>query len=135
MRHHFRNHRLHLVDLDRIDRITFALEAIFLACLLEALGHALDAVVQNVGETEEYRSLNVSQRQFVHNLAQIHLYAVFFWSHHNVTLLVDVEIIDTPSVDIVQLSAILNMPFLHLLSYRFIIITLVNFQQPLAGIV
>ena len=113
--HHFGDDRLHLIDLDGIDGETFSLVAVFFGCFLEALRHALDAVVENVGETQQHRSLDISQRQFVHHIAQVHLHTILLGGNHYMALLVDVKITDTPSMNIVELRRVLNMPFLHLI--------------------
>ena len=52
--------RLHLVYLDRIDDKVFPLVTIFLLCLLKTAGCLLDAVVEDVWETEQYGSVDVA---------------------------------------------------------------------------
>ena len=54
------NDRLHLVHLDRIDDKVFPLVTIFLLGLLKTAGCLLDAVVEDVWETEQYGSVDVA---------------------------------------------------------------------------
>ena len=41
---------------------------VLVGCLSEAAGHLLDAVVQNIGQTHQYRSRYIAQLQLVHQL-------------------------------------------------------------------
>ena len=52
--------RLHLVYLDRIDDKVFPLVTIFLLGLLKTACCLLDAVVEDVWETEQYGSVDVA---------------------------------------------------------------------------
>ncbi len=54
------NDRLHLVHLNRIDDKVFSLVSILFLCLLKTAGCLLDAVVEDVWETEQYGSVDVA---------------------------------------------------------------------------
>ena len=54
------NDRLHLVHLNRIDDKVFSLVSILFLCLLKTAGCLLDAVVEDVWETEQYGSIDVA---------------------------------------------------------------------------
>ena len=60
MRDDFLNHRLHLVYLDRIDDKVLSLVSILFLGLLKTAGCLLDAVVEDVWETEQYGSVDVA---------------------------------------------------------------------------
>ena len=54
------NDRLHLVHLNRIDDKVLSLVSILFLCLLKTAGCLLDAVVEDVWETEQYGSVDVA---------------------------------------------------------------------------
>jgi len=106
---------LHLVDLDGIDDIAFSLEVIFLLRLLIALSHLLDAIVEDVGETQQHRWGHIAQGKLIHHIAQIDLRIILTRCDIDITLIVDTEVRSTPSIDIVQLFGVFYGPFFHLI--------------------
>jgi hypothetical protein len=107
------HHRAQLVHLDRIDDVVLRLVVIFLRRLLEARGHLLDARVQDVGKAHQHGCRYVAQEQVVHDLLQVHLYAVLSRRSHDVAFLVDMIIVDAPAADAIELAGVLNAPFSH----------------------
>ena len=101
------NNRLHLVHLDGIDHVVLTLVIIFLGCFLETAPGLLDTVVQDIGETQQYRGCHIAQRQFIHHLAQVNLRLVLAGRHIDITLVVDTKVTRAPSVDVVQLAGII----------------------------
>ena len=59
VRDDFLHNRLHLVYLDRIDDKVFSLVSILFLGFLKTAGCLLNAVVEDVWETEQYRSVDV----------------------------------------------------------------------------
>ena len=114
---HFLDYGSHLVDLDGIDDKVLALVAVFLGCLLEAAGHLLDAVVQNIGKTYQHGSSHVAQLQFVYQFLQIDGYTVLARRYHHMSLFVDTKVRSAPTGDVVQLFRIFNTPFSHRLVF------------------
>ena len=107
------NDRLYLVHLDRIDHVVLAFVLILLGSLLETAPGLLDTIVQNVGKTQQYRSLHVTKCQLIHHLTDIYLCGVLARRHIDITLFVDTEVAGTPAVDVVELTRVFNRPFLH----------------------
>ena len=110
---HFFHDGAYLVDLDGIDDEVFSFEAIFLGRFLEAVACLFDAVVQDVGEPHQHGSRHVAHGQFVHQFPQIDPYAVFPRADEHVSFFVDAEIIDSPSVDVIEFLGVFNAPFSH----------------------
>ena len=113
MRHQLLHHGLHLVDLDGVDDEVLALVVILFGRLLEAAGQLLDAVVQDVGETQQSGSRDVARTQLVHHVHQVDRHATLLGSDGNVTQFVDAEVFLTPALDVVEFGAVLNAPFVH----------------------
>ena len=113
-------HRLHLVHLDGIYHIVLALVVVLLRGFLEAAPRLLDAVVEDVGESQQDRRLYIAQRQFVHHFPEVDLHLVLAGGHKHVSFIIDSEIGSTPAIDVVQFLGILNRPFLHCSCYRFL---------------
>ena len=107
------NHWLHLVHLDGEHHIVLGLVLILLGSLLETAPRLFNTVVQNIGETEQYRRLHVAQGELVHHFTQVNLRAVLTGCHEDVALVVDTEIAGTPAVDVVELLRVIDGPFLH----------------------
>ena len=108
--------RLHLVDLDRIDDKALSFEVVLFLCLLIALSHLLNAVVENIGEAEQHRRGDIAQGELVHDIAQIDLRVVLARRDIDITLIVYSEIRSTPTINIVQLLGVVDGPFFHLIS-------------------
>ena len=87
--HDFVDHLTHLVHLYRIDDKVLRAIFIFLCGLLEASRNLLDAIVEDIGETQQHRSGNVTNLQLVHQFFQIDGCTTFTRSHLNVTIVVD----------------------------------------------
>ena len=112
--HHLFKDRALLVHLDGENAVVTALEAVFLAGLVEALVNLLDAAVQDIREAEQHRSGDVAERKFLHQVVQVDVRAAFLeWVNCRVALLVDVEEVHAPTLDIVQVTGIVNAPFFH----------------------
>ena len=109
----------YLVDLNGINDKILSFVVIFLGCLLEAVAGFLDTVVQDVGETNQYRGRHVPDGQFVHQFPQIDFHAILSRGYVNVSFFVDSKIVDSPSVDVVQFFGVFNTPFSHYVLYRF----------------
>ena len=107
------HHRAHLVDLDGEDDEMLTLVVIFLLCFSKAFVGLLNAIVQDVGETQQNRSGHMAGSQLVHHFFQVHLYAVLLGSDIYVSFFIDAKIVHSPSLDIVQLLGVFNSPFLH----------------------
>ena len=60
VRNNLLNDWLHLVHFNRIDDKVFSLVSILFLCLLKTAGCLLDAVVEDVWETEQYGSVDVA---------------------------------------------------------------------------
>ena len=103
----------HLVHLHGEDDKVFTLVVIFLACLAETFVGLLDAVVQYVGEAEQHGSRHMAGSQVVHQLLEVHLHAVLFRRDIDMSLLVDAKVIDSPTLDVVELLRILYAPLFH----------------------
>ena len=108
---------LHLVHLDGIDHIVLTLVVVLLGGFLEAAPCFLNAVVENVGESQQDRRLHIAQRQFVHHFPEVDLHLVLAGGYKHVSFFIDSEIGSTPAIDVVQFPGILNRPFLHFLYY------------------
>ena len=109
----FLYHGLHLVHLDGIDDKVLCLVVVFLGCFLKATGGFLNAVVEDVGETQQHRWGDVAQRQFVHDVAQVNLGVVFTGGDIHVAFVVDTKVRGAPAIDVVELLRIFDGPFLH----------------------
>ena len=112
----FLYHGAHLVHLDGIDNEVLTFVVIFLFSLFKTSRSLLDAIVQDVGKTQEYGSCDVAIREIIHDIAQIYLYVIFARTHKSVTFLVDTEIVHAPSFDIIEFFGVFNTPFSHRLS-------------------
>ena len=55
MTHNLLHHLAHLVHLDGIDHKILALVVILLGSLLKAARNLLNAIIENIGETQQYR--------------------------------------------------------------------------------
>ena len=110
----FLHHRTDLVHLDRIDDEVLGIVTIFLGSLSKAGGSLLDAVVDDVGETHQHRSRHIAQGEVVHHLLQIHFHTILPWCHSHISLIIDTEIVHTPTIDAVQLVGVFNAPFSHI---------------------
>ena len=102
MGNHLVNDGLHLIDLDGIDDVALALVVVLLARLVVAFGHLLDAVVEDVGETEQYGGGDVAQGEFVHQFAQVDVYVVLGGRDIDIALLIDTKIGGAPAFDVVE---------------------------------
>ena len=100
----------HLVHLDGIDDEIGALVLILLGRLLEAAGNLVDAVVQNVGEAQQYGCRHLAGVQLVHDICQVHRHAVALGGDSDMTVLVDREVLEAPASDVVEFGAILDAP-------------------------
>jgi hypothetical protein len=69
--HDLFQHRALLVDLDGVHVEVLGLEAVFLGGLLEAVEDLLDAVVEDVGESQQHRRREVAQFQVLHDLDEV----------------------------------------------------------------
>jgi hypothetical protein len=107
--------RLHLVDFDGINDIALPLEIVLFLCLLVALSHLLNAIVENIGEAEQHRRGDIAQGKLVHDITQIDLRVVLARRDIDITLLVYSEIRSTPTINIVQLLGVVDGPFFHLI--------------------
>ncbi len=107
------HHRTHLIDLDRIDDEILGAVTIFFGRLPEALRDLFDTVVEYVGKTEQYGRRDIAHLKLIHHLLEVDRCITFARSHSHVTFFVDGEIFQTPSIDIVQLRAVVNTPFSH----------------------
>ena len=115
---------LHLIDFYRVDNIVLTLEVILHTRLVVALGNLLDAIVQDVGETQQHWWSDVAQGQLIHDVAEVYLYVILAWCDIHMTFAVDAEIGCSPSFYIIQLLRVLYGPFLHLnYSYESFFIT------------
>ena len=101
----------HLVHLDGIDDEVGPLVLIFLGGLLEATRNLVDAVVQNVGETQQHGRCHLAGVQLVHDIGQIHCDTTALGRHSDMTILVDGEVLEAPASDVVEFGAILDAPF------------------------
>ena len=95
-------HGTHLVYLDGIDDEMLTFIVIFLLSLFKTSRSFLNAIVQNVGKTQEYGSCDVTLCEITHDVAQINLYIIFARTHKGVTFFVNAEIVHTPSFDVVE---------------------------------
>ena len=89
---------------------------IFLLSLFKTSGGLLDAIVQDIGKTQEHRSCDVALREIIHDVAEINLHIIFARTHKSVTFLVDTEIVHAPTFDVIQFFGVFNTPFSHRLS-------------------
>ena len=107
------DHGLHLVHLDRIDHIALAFEVILFLGFLIARRHLLDTVIENVGEAQEHRRRDITQRKVVHQFAQVDLDIVLHGRHVDMSLLIDAKVRGTPSLDVVELLRVFYSPLFH----------------------
>ncbi len=110
----FFEHGALLVHLDREDAVVASVKAVFLTGLVEALVDLLDAAVQDIREAKQHRSGNVAERKFLNEFVQVDVRAAFLERVNcRVALFVDVEEVHAPTLDIVQVTGIVNAPFFH----------------------
>ena len=110
---HLLHHGSHLVHLDGVDNEVLSLVAILGSSLFEAARHFFDAVVEDVGESDQHGSRHVAQLQFVHQFPQVHGHAIFLGGDHYMALLIDTKVRSAPSRDVVELFGVFNTPFSH----------------------
>ena len=102
----------HLVHLDGIDDEVAALVLVFLGSLLETTGNLIDAVIQNVGETQQHGRGHLAGMEFVHHVCQVHGHTTALGRDGNVAILVDGEVLEAPASDVVEFGAILDAPLI-----------------------
>ena len=95
------DHGVHLVYLDRIHDVALRLVLILLGGTLETLRDLGYAVVQYVGEAQQYRQRHVVQLQVVHQRAEVNLGTSLLGAYHNIALAVDREVVLTPAIYVV----------------------------------
>ena len=95
-------HRLHLVHLDGVDNEVLTLISIFVGRLLKATGSLFDTVVEDIGETQQYRRFHIAQCELIHYLTQINLRIILTRGDEYVSLVINIKIRDTPSTDVVE---------------------------------
>ena len=113
------DNRLHLVHLDGIYHVVLALVVVLLGGFLETAPRLLDTVVKNIGETQQDRRCDIAQRQLVHHLTQVNLHIVLAGCDKDISLVVDAKIAGAPTVDVVQLTGIVDGPLFHRLNCSF----------------
>ncbi len=79
----------HLIDFDGVDDEVLRGVAVFFGGGFEAVGYFLDAVVEDVRETQQHGCGNVAHLQLFHQLLQVDGRASGFRCHGNVAFLVD----------------------------------------------
>ena len=110
----FFEHGALLVHLDRENAVVAPVETVFLAGFVKAFVNLLDAAVQDIREAQQHRSRNVAERKFLHEFVQVDVRtAILERVNRCVSLLVDVEEVHAPTLDIVQVTGIVNAPFFH----------------------
>ena len=109
----FLDNGAHLIDLDGIDDEVLAAVVVFLLGTLEAIGSFLDAIVEDVGKTEQNGSGNVAFGQFVDQLAEVDANIVLARTDIGVTAFVDTEIVHAPTFNIIKFFGVFNTPFSH----------------------
>ena len=107
----FFHHLPHLVHLDGIDDEIGPLVLIFLGRLLKAAGNLVDAVIQDVGETQQHGGRHLAGVQLVFYFGQVHRDTTALGCDRSVTVLVDGEVLEAPASDVVEFGAILDAPF------------------------
>ena len=103
----------HLIDLDGIDDEVLAAVVVFLLGTFKTIGGFLNAIVEDVGETEQNGGGDVALGEFVDQLAEVDADVVLARTDVGVTAFVDTEIVHTPAFDIVQFFGVFNTPFSH----------------------
>ena len=109
----FLNNGAHLIDLDGIDDEVLAAVVVFLLGTLKAIGGFLNAIVEDVGKTEQNGSGDVAFGQFVDQLAEVDANIVLARTDVGVTAFVDTEIVHAPTFDIIKFFRVFNTPFSH----------------------
>src|SRR5690606_14404478 len=100
-----------LVDLDGVHGRVAALEAELFDGGLEALGQGLDARAQDVREAEEHRHADALLLEVHGELEEVQAPArIPGRVDRYVSLLVDVEVPDSPPVNVVQLAGVVDRP-------------------------
>ena len=107
----------HLVHLDGEDDEVLGLVVVLLGSLAEALVGLLDAVVEDVGEAQQYGSRDVARGQLVHDLLEVYLHAVLLGGDIDVAFLVDAKVVDSPALDVIELFRVFDSPFFHVRLY------------------
>ena len=102
VRDDFLHHRLHLVYLNRIYYEVLGLVIIFFRGFHKAACSLLDTVVENVGKAQQYRRSNITQREFIHHVAQINLRVVLAWRYIHIAFVVNAEVGCSPTVNVVE---------------------------------
>ena len=97
---------------------------VFLFCLCEASGSLFDAVVQYVGKAQQYGCRNVGIAEVFHYVCVVDLHVVLLRPHKGMTFVIDAEVVDSPSFDVVQFFGVFDSPLSHGLSLRFLCICL-----------
>ena len=110
----FFHHGTHLVYFYRVYNEMLCVETVFFRRFLETGSRFFNAVVKNVGETKQHGSRDIACVEFVHQFFEVDFHTIFSRCYINVSLFVDVKIIDTPTVYIIKLGGIFNAPFFHL---------------------
>ncbi len=114
VRDDFLDHGLRLVHLHGIDDEILALIVVFLARFFEAARRLFDTAVENVGKAQQHGRRDIAQRQFVDDFAQVDLRLVLAGCHIDVSRLIDTEIRDSPTVQVVEFLRVFNRPFFHI---------------------
>ena len=109
----FLDNGAHLIDLDGIDDEVLAAVVVFLLGTLEAIGGFLNAIVEDVGKTEQNGGGDVTFGQFVDQLAEVDANIVLARTDVGVTAFVDTEIVHAPTFDIIKFFGVFNTPFSH----------------------
>ena len=114
------HHRAHLVHLDGVDDEMLPFVVIFLFCLCKASGSLFDAVVQDVGKAQQYGCRNVGIAEVFHYVCEVNLHIVLLRTYIGMTFIIDAEVVDSPSFDVVQFFGVFDSPLSHGLLLRFL---------------
>ena len=101
----------HLIDLDGIDDEVLAAVVVLLLGTLKAIGGFLNAIVEDVGKTEQNGGGDVAFGQFVDQLTEVDADIVLARTDVGVTAFVDTEIVHAPTFDIIKFFGVFNTPF------------------------
>ena len=108
------HNRTHLIHLDGEDNKMLTCIRVFLLSFAEALISLLDAVIQDIRETQQHRSRNMTCSQMVHHLLQVYLHRVLLGRYIHMPLIIDTKVINSPTLNVVEFLRVLNSPLFHL---------------------
>ena len=89
------------------------MKAVFCGSSFETVVHCFNPAVQNVSKAEEHGSTHVADGELVDEFLKVDPHAFGVRAYFNIPFAIDGEVVAAPSVDVVQLCRVFNLPFTH----------------------